>query len=317
MLRYWRTVVLMIAVAFSCGKLHAQETIFLDNPAAPLSAWYVQADFLGLHRSTGSSAPLLTDPAGATTLANAGAFGFNWDAGPRLAIGRQLDACTDIELVYFGIYHMQATAVVPGPGMIVNSPLVGTSFKADYRSSINSFEANLRHWMNGPIALLAGFRYVNWHETLETTFAQGAVVATPGPTAAASVLTNNNLYGGQIGAEWQRSICGRYGINAYGKAGLFANEAYTRGTIAVGPGTAALAATDFGVAFVGEVGVVGIYQVTDRLSLRLGYTVMWLEGLALAPDQVARINFTAGSATTQSSGGVFLHGVIAGAHWRW
>jgi hypothetical protein len=51
-------------------------------------------------------------------------------------------------------------------------------------------------------------------------------------------------------------------------------------------------------------------------GLRTGYNLIWIEGLALAPDQLDFSN-TGDDAELQDGGGVFLHGVNIGLEGRW
>ena len=67
---------------------------------------------------------------------------------------------------------------------------------------------------------------------------------------------------------------------------------------------------------IAELGLIGTYSVTGYLKLRAGYQVMWIEGLALAPDQISSVNFV-GASSISNRAGVFLHGAIAGAELRW
>jgi hypothetical protein len=64
-------------------------------------------------------------------------------------------------------------------------------------------------------------------------------------------------------------------------------------------------------AFQGEIGLMAIFQVTDCLSARLGYQAMWLDGIAIASDQVENVNPRID--TKPYMGGTLLyHGATAG-----
>ena len=52
-------------------------------------------------------------------------------------------------------------------------------------------------------------------------------------------------------------------------------------------------------------------QLTDHLALRGGYRLLWLDGVALASDQLAVSDFANGSGFNDS-GNVFYHGAFAG-----
>ena len=84
------------------------------------------------------------------------------------------------------------------------------------------------------------------------------------------------------------------------------------------PGRAPTSGSKSGVAFVGQGNVSGLYALTNIWNLRAGYNVIWVEGLALAPDQL-NFDFANAGAGTQlnNNGGIFLHGVNVGLEARW
>ena len=76
-------------------------------------------------------------------------------------------------------------------------------------------------------------------------------------------------------------------------------------------------------AYAGSVGLLSmlnlsaIYRLTDHWGLRAGYNLIWLDGLALAPNQWDFTN-TADSGTSLVGGGcLFLNGANLGLERRW
>ena len=68
-------------------------------------------------------------------------------------------------------------------------------------------------------------------------------------------------------------------------------------------------------AFVGELGVSASYQFTNVWSVWAGYGVLWLSGVALAPDQ---LDYNLGGGTVlDSRGNVLYHGGHLGLEARW
>ena len=62
-----------------------------------------------------------------------------------------------------------------------------------------------------------------------------------------------------------------------------------------------------------------IWRINDRCGLRVGYNLLWLTGVALAPDQ---FDFSASTgpeagAGVQRTGSLFLNGASAGVEARW
>jgi len=58
-------------------------------------------------------------------------------------------------------------------------------------------------------------------------------------------------------------------------------------------------------------------RLTDWLSWRAGYSLLWLSGVATSADQLSRTTFTPPTATINTHGSVLLHGVTTGLEARW
>ena len=114
---------------------------------------------------------------------------------------------------------------------------------------------------------------------------------------------------------------GRLGWEATGKAGIFGYDAEQEQSVIDFPNFAlrpTVSSNGSGVAFVGEANLSALYRLSNVWNLRAGYTALWIEGLALAPDQ---LDFDFASSTGGSrlhdDGGLFLHGVNVGLEARW
>lgn len=86
--------------------------------------------------------------------------------------------------------------------------------------------------------------------------------------------------------------------------------------------TSSAAALDSNDSAVGETGLRCKYQVTNRLALRAGYELIWLEGVALAPGQIQKTYTTTKvfENTVQALGvncnsGAFYHGTTVGSEY--
>jgi hypothetical protein len=166
------------------------------------------------------------------------------------------------------------------------------------------------------IEWFAGFRYLNVGENLNI-LAQGIV---PGEEGTYNIRTANNLFGAQLGARLRRSW-GRFGWEATGDAGIFVDDAQETQSVTDFPNfplRPTVSSSGDEIAFVGEINLSGFYRLTDVWDLRAGYNVMWIEGLALAPDQLD-FNFATSPSGNQlhNGGGMFLHGVNVGLEARW
>ena len=61
--------------------------------------------------------------------------------------------------------------------------------------------------------------------------------------------------------------------------------------------------------------MIGVYCLTERLSLRASYNVLWVDSVALASDQIAASNLVLGTGINPD-GDVFYHGAMVGLEYR-
>ena len=154
----------------------------------------------------------------------------------------------------------------------------------DYASRLYNAEVNVRRNPWRRVTVLAGFRWVNLTEELE------GILLPPiahGTGSFWDTQTKNNLYGFQIGADAKLLERDRFSIDSMLKAGIFDDHAEEATTVRMERIQFGESASTNHLAFVGEIGVQCKYQVTPRLSLKAGYEAIWLQGVALAPGQIA------------------------------
>ncbi len=200
---------------------------------------------------------------------------------------------------------MNANVFAPGVnGFTANN-------REDYRSEMNSAELNWRHWLTPELSVIAGFRYLNWHENLNAAF--DTVSPLPPGSVNQVYHTSNNLFGFQTGGDWKHWFNDKFGIELGAKVGVYGTHTEMDGTLGI-PGIGALptSAASSRASFVGELGLIGTYKLTTYLNVRAGYQVMWVEGIALAPDQENAANFLS-APSVNNRGGVFLHGAVLGS----
>ena len=132
-------------------------------------------------------------------------------------------------------------------------------------------------------------RWVQVHddEFIHNTFHTGV-----GGVDDYAVVANNSLVGRQIGAAtrvWDRN---RLLVECLLKSGIYNNDTRTNidaneGSSLGGPGAFSHAAAGVdSAAFVGEINLLATYQIRQRLALRAGYQLMWIDGVAMANDQI-------------------------------
>lgn len=279
--------------------------------------WTVTADAIFMHRSRPDSLVLMQDLFNATRNLNADAFDFGFASGWDVAVQRATSHGS-LEARFFSINGWDsATTAIAGPPSIVlinnalpfTTPGV-TSINAGYGSKLASAELNLRRSLADRVSLLAGFRYLELDEHFHADLNDAALLPTTWDTQ-----TRNRLYGGQLGVDTTLICRGRLTVDSLAKFGLFYNAGGQQSVY--DSGGAAVMATDTRdrAAFLGELAFTANYCLSDRLTLRAGYDLLWLETVALATDQVPATNFATASGIN-ADGGAFYHGAFAGLEYR-
>ena len=283
------------------------------------SRWTVTADALFLERRDPAAVVWAENVANPAQNFDAADFHFGFHAGLDVSVARRFGYDNAIEIRYFGIDDWNATSITtttPGDLLRVNAAVPVFTFSGDaistaYASQLHNAEINGRRQLNDWLSLLAGFRYAELDEHAAANLVNSAV-----PFNYDSV-TRNRLFGCQVGGQatlWDH--CGPFRLDAVGKAGIFNNSAAQDSTYSTGVVT--LPATGRGdrTALIGEVGITGTCQLTDQLALRGGYRLLWIDGVALASDQLSVSDF-ANNAGFNSSGDAFYHGAFAGLEYVW
>lgn len=268
-------------------------------------SWTVEVGAIFLGRDRPDARPAVeVQPYGQSRIFSMTESDLGTAAGPDVTLTRCLGSCWDVEARYFqidgwndthtftGTYPTYVTAY--GNVFALDTPSLG------YSSRLYNIEVNLRWKAIERMPLLVGFRTLGLDETFQIT--------TPGapPTSLARTTTNNALYGMQIGTDavlWDR--CGRFRLESPLKAGIYGNRAHQR-TIFAAAGTQIDRRTDGVPSFVGEIGLIGSFQLNKCWSVRAGYEVMWITNVALAPDQASTIQF----ATSTPTGHLYDQGIV-------
>jgi len=309
-------------------------------PARPDWTSYALTDALYWGRDNRSgNRPLVISQDTETPLVSSRDLQFPWAAGVRAFYGQRAPDQGGWELGYFGVYGFAASQTVAAPpGEFLQMPFpLGPELTADgenatvrYTSLVNSAEANLfstsTQWRDRSgswltVDWLAGFRYIGVEESagidIECCFVDDTFVTVP-----YRVRTRNNLFGGQLGSR-ARWTWERWAFEGWAKAGLFGNAQQALQSQIVNfelePLTdrPAFSRRAGSVAFVGDINTSVVYRLTDVWGIRAGYNLIWIEGLALAPDQFNFGAVDSAAIGVASGGGMFLHGANLGLEARW
>ncbi len=283
-----------------------------------------EASALFIHRSTPGTRAVLLDANGAD-LYDASRLDFPFAVGPRVSLTVLDCEGWGFESNFFFIDGWSATSDIPngslpgGTGTLVvdsvtNLALTNAHFESIAR--LYSAETNFRKPLFGNLSFLAGFR---WLELTDRYLAEGTS-ATTRNTISETILTHNNLYGFQVGADGPLfQEADRWRITGFVKGGIFLNNADQATSLSDpgGLGSRAVNNNEISAAFFGEAGVIGYLQITKHLAASGGYQVMFVNGVAQPVNQLSGTNLANSTAAVDASAGLFYHGATAGLELTW
>ncbi|MBC7855838.1 MAG: BBP7 family outer membrane beta-barrel protein [Pirellulaceae bacterium] len=305
----------LMADNFACGS--EQADCDCDDGCDP--TWTFRLGTVIMKRSNPNAFPIFTDGFGGPTLVDAADYRFDYRAGIDFGAIRDIDDDLAFDFRYFAIDSWTATQTNPlavgGTVLNIATPVIFFGFdpaNSTYGSNLYSTEFNLRR-KHECVTTFIGYRYVELNEDLDFQLINIS-------NARYSESADNRMHGVQFGAEadlWNNG--NRLSVEGWLKAGVYYDLIRHRSQIEFPPGTpifTPLNQRDNNTAFLGEIGLVGVYQLTDAIAIRGGYQLLWLDGVALASEQVPTTNVTIGTGA-DLHGDVFFHGALVGVEARW
>ena len=336
LMRLW-TVVTSLAVVAGSAAYAAQGR---GETYAIADAVFLQRDNSVLNRPF-----VLESPGGATAISSRDPQ-FAVQPGLRLFYG-SIDECNrGLEAGYLGVWGMFADAEAANAGTLQAADPLGTPVGslngasvagATYSSSLNSAEFNLfirssdggycrgaaapwrrcRGYCEGTLDWLLGFRWAGLDESAALAFSPAG---NPG-AGLYSVRTTSNLFGAQVGSRgrmtWDRWAFEGWGKVALTGAGMSQSQLPIENSINDFQERSARSSTHGGVGFIGDMNFTATYRLTDTWGLRAGYNLLWLSGVALAPNQFDFGTSPVGGTNLVGGGSLFLHGANLGLEARW
>ncbi|MEI6239783.1 MAG: BBP7 family outer membrane beta-barrel protein [Planctomycetia bacterium] len=305
---------------------------------------FVVVDALFLQRDNDTNeTPLVIDGDTLQPVIGTADLRFPVAGGVRAFVGRHGCGERGWELGYLGVYGMSADATATGPKTLEIAPplsgqvasLSGASLaRVSYGSVINGAEANLlatsehvhRPHVNAyeadrvphvaTIDWLAGFRWAGLEEQASIA------LTTPGSgTSQYGVRSSSNLFGGQVGVrgriDWDRWALEGWGKAALAGVALSQSQAPVVDAISGERYRSARGASAADVGGIFDWNVSVIHRIDAVWSIRAGYTMLWLTGVALAPDQFDFATNTLAGTTVVGEKTVWLQGATLGLEARW
>jgi hypothetical protein len=314
--------------------------------------WFYGAGGLVMTRTLPGGAATM-EPLGGMQLTTAAA-GATWPGGVDLHLGRWLgpEQHHAVEAIYWGVYGLGSSATVTADpaailaipqapdievgGLTADAYLDGASTQRISRADvINDVEINwvyslwdrpefLPRRRSVNLMWLAGFRFFQVNDTL-------SLVTTAGDPALGGldldVATNNNLYGGQVGAKFDWRFLPRLRLNAVPKFMIGGNAISNKTTLATDAGTSAIfpggdpvaVRSTLGVfAWLGSIDTGLAWDVTEHWTLSMGYRVVGVGNIAQADGQWPTFIATPASLSGLDAGSsTIIHGGFAGFEGRY
>lgn len=169
----------------------------------------------------------------------------------------------------------------------------------------------------GHVDWLGGFRWAGFNDRATLSFSQAG---TPAPSTY-HVDASSNLFAVQGGVRG-RIAFERWAFEGWMKAGLSGNVDFQSQAMLdqLAPGDPYRGARFRRLGTMGmlaDMNISAVYRFDDVWGLRAGYNLLWLTGLALAPDQFDFSSNAAGGRGLNTTGSVFLAGASLGLEARW
>ncbi len=250
---------------------------------------------------------------------------YDMEARYRVTAGARFNNGLLVEGTFFQITEWDATAIALGNNNLTldgDLGLVGTAdffdvdeFTLRQRATLDNWEIN-SFWPEGvtDFSWLVGVRYVDLNESYNIN-----AFDLDSGTSIYDIAARNRLYGVQIGGRYKRDF-GRLGLDFILKTGLYANDAKQHSLITGFDGASTVRDVTMDqtrAAFIGELGLSGTLQLASWAWLKAGYSVIWMEGIARAANQLDLSATSTSSQFIDFTSGALIHGVNLGFETRW
>ncbi len=303
--------------------------------------WRIRGDYLYIQRQVSDYVIFSrsqTDNTGPVVL-DRSSIDIEPENGFRIGVERLLGKRNSVEGVFYGVQDWDSLAIQQDPSNLLFSELTlpggnpvpgfdeAYRHELEFSSDFYNFELNL--WRPCArkvlgifdVSLMFGMRYVMLDEKLSYRGQANVYNGSPSPNLFAEVFTEtaNDIYALQLGwlvtAPLRRSWMMRWD----GKVGGGVNFAsqYTRLDENLNPVLHSEMVRTDAAAIVGDSLLTINWQVTCHLTLYVGYQVVFIEGVALAPEQFNPLFSSSRTPTLNHNGFVFMQAGVCGAEVVW
>jgi hypothetical protein len=300
--------------------------------------WYdLHVEWLYWTRDNTSDLALATEGVLGPVVLNTGDLDFQEQSGVRVTGAYLIGPASALEATYFGTANWADSETVTsndnlysifggyGADTFDAFPEVAGSELSSVAISteLDNGELNLRHRAVSANCLihssfLVGARYLRLRDDM-IYFTETNTVDFQG-TLDYGVKADNDLVGAQVGTDLYICITPRLKVGAEIEAGVYGNRSSQRTIIDCTSCDAIIvdktAETD--LAFIGEAGAMGLFRLTPRTTLRGGYQVLYIDGVALAADNFrSDTPLTGRTPFVDNSSNILFHGLNVGCEFTW
>lgn len=307
----------------------------------PPSMWRIRSSAVYMSRESSDDTLLVgrnVFTANFRPLLNAADFSFDWQTGFDISLMQGDGHGGEVELR--ALYLTDFDDRISGTGNDVElifanltPPPGGNGFgsiaprtdpvtvTADYHSEFRTIEMNYRESFTPWWTCMIGFRYANLDDELTINTVDSSVA--PGPqTSSHQFFVDNDMFGFQAGTEMiLASNPIGWDLITTLKGGVYYNRVDLR-VLSVGDGftNGQLSFVTGETAWLGEATLQARRHLSCNGTLTLGYSIMSIDGVSLATQQMSTVNsLLQGPNLTGSSnrGTLFYHGANVGIEIRW
>jgi hypothetical protein len=294
-----------------------------SNPAAcfcdpkPSLVGAISFDILILTRSSADKIDVLFANDVSNPVLNVRDVGFDATVGFRTNVLLTSECGCDLIFSYMGLHDLAERGHRADPGIFYRfyggGPLdPANAYYVDYESHLDNVELNVRTRQWGRFAPLVGMRITQLEEVFNIIDAESTST-----TTGVFSETENEMYGVQFGTEFLFCELGRTRLEGKVRGCVYFNDMAITAEAADASGSPLNLDRDYWhTSFGGDAQLVWTYQWCRNFAIRVAYEALWLEGVALAPDQSDNFRLSTGEGSLDL-GTAFYQGGYIGFDISW
>jgi len=327
----------MPAIFHGVGQMQHRTSLFLGSAILLLTSslmavnedmsfnqrFTAYADYVALNRDHLNNKKVVSSP-GKNLGTKKTLDRFKFESGYRVGLFYHTGSFNSFEASFMHVNEWEGSSHIKGMANL-SFPFSNPSFAQDffqanyareeYKSQFNTAEVNWWYHFTPrrvnyfSFSSILGIRYIPLDEEFHLTFKKNTY------RSSYDVETKNRLYGGHIGGNLQWNPTDALSWEITGKAGAFYNPVENH--LFVGDLNNTVTLVRFQregstTTFLGEAALLLSYQLGRYVNVHLGYQILYLANLALAPEQVTSRTEPTLRSRLNKEGTIMIQGAFAG-----